>query len=580
MKNDSLRNNIFRFIDLLFLAFLVFDFGYNVNEMYRLPKLIGLVVLTFALLGFNVLKYFVYQIKTRKKVALVNAILIAIVILIAGIVALANVSLSLHRILIKIEPILLIGLFSYFIMRLMILVRYIYDIYYNPAIMFVGSFVVIALAGALLLMLPSATTNGISFTDSLFTATSAVCVTGLAVLDTQTDFTFVGQMIILILIQIGGLGILTFTSFFAFFFRGNSSFKEGLNVKDFLASDNLKDVLKTALNVVLFTLGVELAGAIFIFFSTDNLPVLSERIFFSIFHSISAFCNAGFSTFSAGMYDNGLRFNYPLQWIIMALIIFGGLGYNIAYNFYSYLKNALLQLFRIKKIKKHIRIITLNTKIILYTSFLLLIAGFAFFMLAEYNTVLAEHKTAFGKITTAAFTSVTPRTAGFGTIDFTQLTAPSMLFMIFLMWIGASPASTGGGIKTSTFALATLNIWAIARGRNNIQIGGREISGESTKRAFAILCISLIVIGTSIVFLLILEPPGTDLLAVAFECFSAYSTVGLTLNLTPHLTEGSKFVIVVVMFIGRIGMLNLMIGLLRNMNHQFYQYPQENILIN
>ena len=157
---------------------------------------------------------------------------------------------------------------------------------------------------------------------------------------------------------------------------------------------------------------------------------------------------------------------------------------------------------------------------------------------------------------------------------------PSLLFMIFLMWVGASPASTGGGIKTSTFALATLNILAVARGKSRIQIFGRRISSESTQRAFAILCMSLMIIGVGIVAILIFEPPGTDLLAVVFECFSAYSTVGLTLNFTPTMTEPSKYVIIAVMFIGRIGMLNLMIGLLREINHQFYEYPKENILIN
>lgn len=148
------------------------------------------------------------------------------------------------------------------------------------------------------------------------------------------------------------------------------------------------------------------------------------------------------------------------------------------------------------------------------------------------------------------------------------------------MWIGGSPASTAGGIKTSTFALATLNIFAVARGKSRIEFFGRRISSESTSRAFAILCISLITIGISIVAMLIFEPKGTPLLTVAFECFSAYSTVGLSLNYTPTVTEPSKYVLIACMFIGRIGMLNLMVGLLRRLNHQFYEYPKENILIN
>jgi Trk-type K+ transport system membrane component len=178
---------------------------------------------------------------------------------------------------------------------LLVLVRHIYDIYFNPAIVFVGSFMILALTGAFLLMLPSATTNGITFTNALFTSTSAVCVTGLTVVDTSLAFTTIGQTIILVLIQLGGIGILTFTSFFAFFFRGSSSFKEGLNTKDFIAHEGLRDVFRAALNVVIFTLGVEAVGAIFIYSSILEINTIENKFFFSIFHSISAFCNAGFS---------------------------------------------------------------------------------------------------------------------------------------------------------------------------------------------------------------------------------------------------------------------------------------------
>jgi Trk-type K+ transport system membrane component len=210
----------------------------------------------------------------------------------------------------------------------------------------------------------------------------------------------------------------------------------------------------------------------------------------------------------------------------------------------------------------------------------LLVGGFVFLYISEYNNTLLEHQSVFGKITAASFNSVTPRTAGFNAVDYSQFNVPSLLFIIFLMWIGGSPASTAGGIKTSTFALATLNIFSVARGKSRIEIFGRRISSESTSRAFAILCISLITIGTSIILVLIFEPKNTSLLTVAFECFSAFGTVGLSLNFTPTVSEPSKYVLIACMFIGRIGMLNLMVGLLRRLNHQFYEYPKENILIN
>jgi len=580
MYKDSILKIIYRFFDLIVLTYIIFDFGYSVNQVYKAPKLIGLVVITFALLVFNIFKFYYLKKRGQKKVALVNSFMIGILIFASTLVSLSNLHLHYLDVIQLIRPMLEAGLIFYFIIRLMILVRFIYEIYYNPAIVFVGSFFTIIIIGAFLLMLPRATIEGISFTDALFTATSAVCVTGLTVLNTSTDFTIVGQSIIITLIQIGGLGILTFTSFFAFFFRGSSSFKEGLNVSNFIAQDTIKDVLKAALNVVIFTISIELIGASFIYSSIIDVPEIENKLFFSIFHSISAFCNAGFSTIESGLSESFIQFNYYMQWVVIVLVVFGGLGYNIIFNFYQYIKTYVLEFLDRKRIHKQISIMTLNSKIVLYTTGILLLGGFVFLYLSEMNNMLNLHNTYFGKITTTAFNAVTPRTAGFNTMDFTQYTVPSLLFIIFLMWIGASPASTGGGIKTSTFALATLNIVSIARGKSRIQLFGRRISSESTARAFAILCISLIIIGSAILSLLIFEPKGTDLLTVVFECFSAYSTVGLSLNFTPTMSEPSKYVIILTMFIGRIGMLNLMIGLLRQINHQFYEYPKENILIN
>ena len=580
MKKESLLNYLYRFFDIIVLLFIVFDFGYDFEDNYNSPHVVGLIVLSIGLLAFNTFKYFNYTYKSNKKVVLINMVLLAVLLTISGIIWILNSSFHSDYILQKIKPVLEGGLIFYFLLRLMVFVRHIYDIYFNPAIVFVGSFMILVLIGGFLLMLPSATTNGITFTNALFTATSAVCVTGLTVVDTSSDFTIVGQSIIIVLIQLGGIGILTFTSFFAFFFRGSSSFKEGLNTKDFIAHDGLKDVFKAALHVVVFTIGVELVGAIFIYSSIVDNPIIDNDFYFSIFHSISAFCNAGFSTIPNGILNETVRFNYYLQWILMFMIILGGLGHNIVFNFFHYLKTYVFELFGKKIIHKKIRIITINTKIVIYTTLLLLVGGSLFLYISEYNRTLLQHETIFGKITAASFNAVSPRTAGFSAVDYADMSVPSLLFIIFLMWIGGSPASTAGGIKTSTFALATLNVIAVARGKNRIQIFGRRITSDSTSRAFAILSISLITIGISIMSVLIFEPEGTPLLTVAFECFSAYSTVGSSINYTPMLTEPSKYVIIITMFIGRIGMLNLMVGLLRKLNHQFYEYPRENILIN
>ena len=579
MKNNKTFVNLYRFIDVFILFFLIFDFGFTLEDDYKPYKLIGFFAIVLILIAFNVIKSFQFKDKSSIKSVRFNIIFLLSTLIAATSFILYNHNDSIIELTVRTKVIFQVGLFFYLLIRLSFLIKYIYKIYFNPAILFVGSFGIFSLIGAFFLMLPRVTTHGISFIDALFTSTSAICVTGLTVLDTANDFTQLGQTIILVLIQIGGLGILTFTSFFAYFFKESSSFREGMYVKDFTASENLQDVFKIAVKIVLFTLGIEFVGAFFIYSSINEITSVHNKVYFSIFHSISAFCNAGFSTSSAGFYDTSLRFDYSLQWVVIVLIIFGGLGYNIVFNIITYLKNFFINLFYGKKIFQSVRVVTLNSKLILVTTSILLIAGFVFFYFAEANYTLKEHTTLFGRITSAMFSAVTPRTAGFNTIDYTQVATPSLLFVILLMWIGASPASTGGGIKTSTFAIATLNIFATARGKKRIEINTREISSSTVNRAFAIICISLIVIGIAITLLLFFEPEKT-LMEIAFECFSAYSTVGLSMNVTPTLSYNSKIVIIIVMFIGRIGMLNLLFGMLGQIGQKFYQYPQENILIN
>ncbi len=559
-------------IDILTLSALIFDFGFIVGDEIRLLEPGGLFVLTVVLSACNVMKYALRHERLTRNLTPINIGILSLTASLSPILYLAKgPDMTRH--------VLEIGLIFYFVVRLVTLVSYMYAISANPAALFVGSFLILAFTGALLLMLPKATVHGIRFTDALFTAFSAVCVTGLIVLDTARDFTALGQTIILVLIQLGGLGILTFTSFFAYFFK-TSSFKEALYVKDFISKDNVNEVLKMAMRIVVFSLTVELIGALFIFDSILGDPSIANKGFFSIFHAISAYCNAGFSVSSQGLYAHSLRYNYFMQWLIMALVVFGGLGYGIASNSYTYFKTHLKNLFGGKGKKRFVkRIITHNTRIVLYTTSALLLLGFSYIYLAEKTNVLMAHDSWFGKLTTAMFCSVTPRTAGFSTIDFARLNVSTLLFVILLMWIGASPASTGGGIKTSTFAIAGLNVLAIARGKRHIELGRRELSDTTVNRAFAIICVSLIIIGMASLLLLLLEP-SKNLISIVFECFSAYGTVGLSLGITPSLSEASKYVLIAVMLIGRVGFLNILIAVLRQAQTKFHRYPEENILIN
>lgn len=452
----------------------------------------------------------------------------------------------------------------------------------NPAQLFIISFLGIILFGSLLLLLPNATVNGISFLDALFTSTSAVCVTGLIVLDTATDFTQFGQTLILFLIQIGGLGILTFASYFSYFFKGGTSYENQLALSDITSSRKLGEVFSTLKYIILITFGIELISAFMIYTSLDASFFESQwdMIFFSVFHAVSAFCNAGFSTLTDSLYDGGFRFNYMLQVIVIITFVFGGLGFPIVVNMLKYLRYKFTTMFSLKQRAAIYRpwVLNLNSRITLITTFAISIVSFVAFYFLEYHNTLAEHE-GIGKIVSALFGATTPRTAGFNTIDTSAMGFSTIMMVILLMWIGASPQSTGGGIKTSTLAIATLNIISLAKGKSRIEIFRREIAEISVRRAFAIISLSLIVIGFAIMMITIFEP-RLSLLEIAFECFSAYSTVGLSLGITADLSSMSKLMIIVVMFVGRISMLSLVIAVFRKVKHKSYNYPKEEITIN
>ncbi|MCL7764690.1 ATPase [Polaribacter sp. Z014] len=455
-------------------------------------------------------------------------------------------------------------------------------IYLNPAQLFILSFLTIIFLGSLLLMMPKATYNGLSFIDALFTSASAVCVTGLAVVNTGTYFTIFGQSIILILIQIGGLGILTFASYFSYFFKGGSTYENQLTLTEMTNSQRIGGVFNTLKNIIVITATVELIAALLIYVSLGDKLVTNfvDKLFFSIFHAISAFCNAGFSTLSNSIYEVGFRFNYPLQLVIIATFFMGSLGFPIVVNLLKYLKHVILNFFRFQTYRKAYKpwVLKINSRINLITTFSLTGIAFILFFIIEYHNTLEEHSL-FGKMVNALFIATTPRTAGFNSVDMNALASPTIMITFLLMWIGASPASTGGGIKTSTFAIAILNILSLAKGKNRIEVYRREIADISVKRAFATIALSLFVIGSGIMLITMFNPE-LGLLKIAFESFSAYSTVGLSLGITASFGIASKLVIIAIMFIGRVSMLSIMVAVFKKIKHKNYRYPSEEITIN
>lgn len=449
----------------------------------------------------------------------------------------------------------------------------------NPAQLFILSFLTIIFIGSLLLMLPNATHSGISYIDALFTSTSAVCVTGLIVVDTGSFFTGLGQSIILCLIQTGGLGILTFTSFFSYFFKGGSTYENQLTLNSITSSKSLNNVFNTLKYIIVITFGIELVSAILIYTSLDGKDFTGflDQAFFSVFHAISAFCNAGFSTLSSSFYEEGFRFNYGLQLVIIISFIIGGLGFPIVENIDKYIKYSIKRLFgKGRNFKPWV--LNINSRITLITTFIVTGIAVIVIYILEYQNTLAEHS-GFGKVVTALFTAATPRTAGFNTVDLSLLTMPTLLLIFLLMWIGASPSSTGGGIKTSTLAISTLNILSLAKGKSRIEVFKREISNISIRRSYAIIALSLIVIGSSTLVLSISDK-NLSLFDLVFETISAYSTVGLSLGITEKLSDLGKAVIIFTMFVGRVSMLTVVIAIFKKIKQKNYNYPTEEITIN
>ena len=303
-------------------------------------------------------------------------------------------------------------------------------------------------------------------------------------------------------------------------------------------------------------------------------------MFFAVFHAISAFCNAGFSTLTGNLYETGFYLNYPLQIIVMLTFIIGGLGFPIVSNIVDYVKYSIRRVFYSFKHIDTYRpwVLTLNSRITLITTSALTVFGFLTILATEYNHSLQGHQ-GIGKIVSALFQATTPRTAGFNAIDLNSLQFSTIMLVFFLMWVGASPSSTGGGIKTSTLAIATLNLLSLAKGKTRIEVFRRQISSMSIHRSYAIISLSLIVIGAS-VFLISIFDAEKELIDVAFESFSAYSTVGLSLGITPYLSDMSKLVIIGVMFVGRVGMLSVLIAVFKKVKQINYQYPNQEITIN
>ena len=451
----------------------------------------------------------------------------------------------------------------------------------KPGTLFVVSFLVVILSGTLMLKTPNATTGGISWLDALFTSTSAVCVTGLIVVDTETAFTPQGQLAILTLIQIGGLGMMTLTYFMVLMVGQGITLRDRARLGELFSDENLGSMGQFVGKVVGITLLIELAGAVAIYYSWAAQPPRPGTLAWdAVFHSISAFCNAGFSTFAAGLADPATASNRPSQVVIMLLIVLGGLGFVVVSDL-PRLTLFLVSMPLRKLFPRSHRLarwqlthpVRLQTRLALKTTSILLVTGAVLFFFTERWSFGGE------RIWETVFNSVTARTAGFNITDFGTYTFATVVLMCTLMFIGGSPGGTAGGIKTTTFAIALGELGRLIRGHDSLHIGNRRIARDVVERSTATVVLSVLWVALAIL-LVSWADPDLDPVDITFECFSAFGTVGLSRGITAALDPFSKWVLIVTMFAGRVGLLTLVLTMVGTPRPRRYELPDARLPLN
>ena len=427
-------------------------------------------------------------------------------------------------------------------------------------------FLAVILIGGIILTLPISSASGetTNFLDALFTATSAVCVTGLITLDTGTHWSMFGQTIIMLLIEIGGLGFMSFTTLIAIVLGKKITLRDRLILQDAMNTFNIQGLVKMVKYVIVFTVTVQLSGALL--FSTQFIPQfgVAKGLFYSVFHSISAFCNAGFDLFGNFSSLTGYSSNWVVLLVVSALIIIGGIGFTVWIEIYNF---------------KSIKRLSLHSKIVILVTTVLLVCGTILMFIFEHNNPNTMANMNIGdKVVNSFFAAVTPRTAGFNSISTAGMTNAVNFLTIILMFIGGSPGSTAGGIKTTTMGVLIVTVICVIRGRDDAEAFKKRFPKELVYKAFTLFFIGgVLIIGSTM--LLSYTEKGASFLSVLYETTSAFGTVGITLGLTQQLTEVGKVLIMIMMYLGRVGPLTVVLSLMRNKNNNGVRYPEGKILI-
>lgn len=455
----------------------------------------------------------------------------------------------------------------------------------NPSLMLATSFLFFIIIGSFILMMPKCTVDGIQYTDSLFVSTSAICITGLTPIDVSATFTPFGLLVLALMIQIGGLGVMTFTSFFALFFTGNNSVYSQVVVKDMIYSKTISSVLSTLLYILGFTLAIELIGTIAIFLSVHGTLGMSleDELIFSGFHSLSAFCNAGFSNIEGGLSNPALLYSNQSIYIVASLLIFaGGIGFPILVNFKTAFFRHIQRLYRHLSHKSRRRepahIYDMNTKIVMLTTVIIFALSSVLFFVFEYDNSLAG-MSLYDKIVQSVFNSFVPRSSGFSSVNPAGFLNITIIMMAVLMWIGGASQSTAGGIKVNTFAVILLELKSTITGKDRVVVYNRTIAQDSVRRACAVVTLSILAYVFYSMALVALEP-SLPVKSLLFEAASALFTVGSSLGVTDQLSDPSKILLCTAMFLGRVGIISMLIGFAGQRREPPVKYPVDNVIIN
>ena len=564
----------------IIIIILIFGFYLNENQLNNLTILIRITTLTFILQ--ELVRLFIDFTKDIKNKRILERTLAALLLI--HLILQENALDFLASIFPAIN--IVDVTFTYLgITQLIIIISYLIDFFrdnnivsrikIHPGAITAISFATLILIGSLLLYMPKSTpiNNPISYVDALFTATSAVCVTGLTTVNIANNFTQTGQVIIIMLIQIGGIGVMTLSSFLAAMLLGGISFRMTLMLKDILNDDNLSEISSALKRISLFTLAFEICGMISLYFSLGGnfFEFDSHNLGIAIFHSISAFCNSGFSTFTSNIMDPALQQNYPFLFTLMILIFFGGIGYVACSNMFGYL------IYKKNRMNYSLRRLTLSTRLIFIVSFVMVIGGgLIIFATESYSS---EHwMGSFDKFFHSFFMVVSSRTAGFSTVYIDKVNHLTCLIMMIMMWIGGSPGSTGGGVKTTTVGVLFLHFINYLKGKDNLHFRHRRIEPQTIQKAQMVLFSTLIVTIFGFIVLVYLEPKK-DFLALMFETISAISTTGMSLSLTASLSSAAKYVVITLMYVGRVGVLSFFFAFFVQRDNPAYDYPDERVII-